>query len=30
MTWVIGLDAVRPFTVDTLTAPSRVYVDVAR
>jgi hypothetical protein len=30
MIWVIGLDTVRPFTVDTLTAPSRVYVDVAR
>jgi hypothetical protein len=30
MIWVIGLDAVRPFTVATLTDPSRVYVDVAR
>jgi len=30
MVWVIGLDTVRPFTVDTLTAPSRVFIDIAR
>ena len=28
MTWVIGLDSMRPFTVATLGSPTRVYVDV--
>jgi hypothetical protein len=26
--WVIGLDSTRPFTVATLTGPSRVYLDI--
>jgi hypothetical protein len=29
MTWVIGLDAQRPFTVSTLSSPPRVVVDVS-
>jgi hypothetical protein len=29
MTWVIGLDAQRPFTVTTLSSPPRVVVDVS-
>jgi hypothetical protein len=29
MVWVIGLDATRPFTVATLTSPTRVYLDIA-
>jgi hypothetical protein len=29
MTWVIGLDAPRPFTVTTLSSPPRVVVDVS-
>ena len=28
MTWVVGLDATRPFTVATLGSPTRVYVDI--
>ncbi len=27
--WVIGLDSTRPFTVATLTGPTRVYIDIA-
>jgi len=30
MVWVIGLDDIRPFAVDTLTDPSRVYLDIQR
>lgn len=29
MVWVIGLDEVRPFAVDVLEGPPRVYVDIA-
>jgi hypothetical protein len=29
MTWVVGLDAQRPFEVSTLTSPSRVVVDIS-
>jgi hypothetical protein len=29
LVWVIGLDTVRPFTVGTLSGPTRVFVDVA-
>lgn len=29
LTWVIGVDSARPFTVATLTGPARVYIDLA-
>jgi hypothetical protein len=29
LVWVIGLDATRPFSVNVLTSPPRIYVDIA-